>query len=35
MNVDIIQSILTLNPCYTANRKIEVKGIFLHSVGCP
>ena len=35
MNTNIIQSILTLNPCYTANKKIEVKGIFLHSVGCP
>lgn len=35
MNVDIIQSILTLNPCYTANRKITVQGLMLHSVGCP
>ena len=35
MNVDIIQSILTLNPCYTANKKITVQGIMLHSVGCP
>lgn len=26
---------MTLNPCYTANRKIKVEGIFLHSIGCP
>lgn len=31
----IIESILTQNPCYTAGRKIEVKGLMLHSVGCP
>lgn len=31
----IIQSILTNNPCYTAGRKITVKGLMLHSVGCP
>ena len=30
----IIQSILTNNPCYTAGRKITVKGLMLHSVGC-
>lgn len=30
----IIQSILTKNPCYTAGRKITVKGLMLHSVGC-
>ena len=35
MGIDIIQSILTLNPCYTANRKITVQGLMLHSVGCP
>lgn len=35
MSIDIIQSILTLNPCYTANRKITVQGLMLHSVGCP
>ena len=35
MRVDIIQSVLTLNPCYTANRKITVQGLMLHSVGCP
>ena len=27
--------ILTKNPCYTAGRKIDVKGLMLHSVGCP
>lgn len=31
----IIQSILTNNPCYTAGRKIKVKGLMLHSIGCP
>ena len=31
----LVQSIMTKNPCYTAGRKITVKGIMLHSVGCP
>lgn len=31
----IIQSILTKNPCYKAGKKITVKGLMLHSVGCP
>ena len=31
----LIESILTQNPCYTAGRKITVKGLMLHSVGCP
>ena len=30
----LVESILTKNPCYTANRKIAVKGLMLHSVGC-
>lgn len=30
----LIESILTKNPCYTAGRKIVVKGLMLHSVGC-
>lgn len=30
----LIESILTKNPCYTAGKKITVKGIMLHSVGC-
>ncbi len=34
MKVKIIQAILTKNPCYTAGRKIKVKGLMLHSVGC-
>lgn len=33
--MNIVQSILTKNPCYTAGRKITVKGLMLHSVGCP
>lgn len=34
MALKIVQSILTKNPCYTAGRKITVKGLMLHSVGC-
>lgn len=30
----IVNSILTKNPCYKAGRKIIVKGLMLHSVGC-
>lgn len=33
--MNLVQSILTKNPCYTAGRKIAVKGLMLHSVGCP
>jgi len=33
--VEIRQSYLTRNPCYRAGRKIKVKGLMLHSVGCP
>lgn len=33
--MNIIQSILTNNPCYKAGRKIMVKGLMIHSVGCP
>lgn len=33
--LNLVQSILTKNPCYTAGRKITVKGLMLHSVGCP
>lgn len=31
----LIEKILTKNPCYTSGRKITVKGLMLHSVGCP
>ena len=31
----LVESILTNNPCYKAGRKITVKGLMLHSVGCP
>lgn len=31
----LVESILTKNPCYTTGRKITVKGLMLHSVGCP
>ena len=31
----IIKSLATNNPCYKAGRKIKVKGLMLHSVGCP
>lgn len=33
--MEIIQSILTNNPCYRAGKKIAVQGLMLHSVGCP
>jgi hypothetical protein len=32
--MEIIKSILTQNDCYRANRKINVKGLMIHSVGC-
>lgn len=32
--MNIINSILTNNPCYKAGRTITVKGLMLHSVGC-
>ncbi len=35
VKMKVIESILTKNPCYTAGRKITVKGLMLHSVGCP
>ena len=31
----VIESVLTNNPCYKAGRKIKVKGLMLHSIGCP
>ena len=31
----IVESILKKNPCYQVGRKIIVKGLMLHSVGCP
>lgn len=31
----IIESIVTKNRCYTSGRKITVRGLMLHSVGCP
>ena len=31
----IIQHIMTKSDCYKAGRKITVKGLMLHSVGCP
>lgn len=33
--MDIIQSFLTENPCYQSGKEISVKGLMLHSVGCP
>lgn len=34
--LNIINSILTKNPCYTGGRKLDaVKGLMIHSVGCP
>ena len=31
----LIESIMTENPCYTCGRTITVRGLMLHSVGCP
>lgn len=33
--MELIQKYLTNNPCYKAGAKINVKGLMLHSVGCP
>lgn len=33
--MQITKAILTKNPCYKAGKTIKVKGIMLHSVGCP
>lgn len=33
--MNLVQTFLTNNPCYTAGKKITVKGLMLHSVGCP
>lgn len=32
--MNVIQSILTKNPCFQVGRTISVKGLMLHSVGC-
>jgi len=32
--MNIVESILTKNPCYTTGKTITVKGLMLHSVGC-
>ena len=33
--MNLVEKIMTNNPCYTAGRKIKVQGLMLHSVGCP
>ncbi|MDE6608356.1 MAG: N-acetylmuramoyl-L-alanine amidase [Lachnospiraceae bacterium] len=33
--MEIIQNMIKTNRCYTAERRINVKGLMLHSVGCP
>ena len=33
--MEIEERFLTQNPCYQAGKKIRVKGLMLHSVGCP
>lgn len=33
--MNIITNILANNSCYLANKTIQVKGLMLHSVGCP
>lgn len=31
----LVEALLTRNPCYRVGKKIVVKGLMLHSVGCP
>ncbi|MCI9073238.1 MAG: glycoside hydrolase family protein [Lachnospiraceae bacterium] len=33
--MDMVENILTNNPCFRSGKKIRVKGLMLHSVGCP
>lgn len=33
--MELTESIVTKNPCYAAGKRITVKGLVLHSVGCP
>lgn len=33
--MELITKYVTNNPCYTSGRSIQVKGLMLHSVGCP
>ena len=33
--MNLIRSLLTNNPCFLAGTTIKVKGLMLHSVGCP
>lgn len=35
VKMEIIESMLNQNPCFQAGKKITVKGLMLHSVGCP
>ena len=33
--MEIIESMLTTNSCYKLSQKMQVKGLMLHSIGCP
>lgn len=33
--MELVENILTNNPCFRSGKKIKVKGLMLHSVGCP
>ena len=33
--MELIQNYLTKSGCYKTGRKITVKGLMIHSVGCP
>lgn len=35
MNIRLINKTMTKSPCYQTGRKITVKGMYLHSIGCP
>jgi GH24 family phage-related lysozyme (muramidase) len=33
--MELVENFLTENPCYKEGKKIKVRGLMLHSVGCP
>lgn len=35
MSIKLIDKTMTKSPCYQSGRKITVKGMYLHSIGCP
>lgn len=35
MSIKLVDKTMTKSPCYQTGRKITVKGMYLHSIGCP